>query len=114
MTKQWELSGNAENVDWNDIAMAGRAYADNLIGEPGISAYMHIMADEIERLRGYRSQAESDAAIARLLADRLRLTDAEREAVEWAAHAAADPTPVAWYAPQIAATLRGLLERTQP
>jgi len=42
---------------------------------------------------------------------RLRLTDAEREAVEWAAKAVADPTPVAWYAPQIAATLRGLMER---
>jgi hypothetical protein len=39
------------------------------------------------------------------------LTDAEREAVAWAARAADDPTPVAWYAPQIAATLRGLLER---
>lgn len=39
------------------------------------------------------------------------LTDAEREAVEWAAKAVADPTPVAWYAPQVAATLRGLLER---
>jgi hypothetical protein len=41
------------------------------------------------------------------------LTDEEREAVAWAARAAADPTPVAWYAPQIAATLRGLLERTK-
>ena len=43
--------------------------------------------------------------------DSSTLTAAEREAVEWAAKAAADPTPVAWYAPQIAATLRGLLER---
>jgi hypothetical protein len=67
---------------------------------------------EIELLRGYRDNAESDAAVAHLLVDRYRMTDAEREAVEWAAKAVADPTPVAWYAPQIAATLRGLLERT--
>lgn len=39
------------------------------------------------------------------------LSAEEREAIEWAARAAADPTPVAWYAPQIAATLRALLER---
>lgn len=54
----YALSGNAENVDWTDIAETGRAYADNLIGEPGITKLMHLMADEIERLR---------------------LTDAERE-----------------------------------
>lgn len=39
------------------------------------------------------------------------LTDAEREAVEWAAKAVACPAPIAWFAPQVAATLRGLLER---
>lgn len=36
---------------------------------------------EIELLRGYRDAAEADAAVARLLADKLRLTDAERAAV---------------------------------
>lgn len=36
---------------------------------------------EIELLRGYRDEAESQAAIASLAADKLRLTDAEREAV---------------------------------
>lgn len=51
MTKQWQLSGNAESVDWSDLAMAGRAYADNLVGEPAVSKVMHMMADEIERLR---------------------------------------------------------------
>lgn len=35
------------------------------------------------------------------------LTDAEREALEWAANAANN----SWYAPTIAVTLRGLLER---
>ena len=49
---QYLLSGNAENVDWKDIADAGRAYADNLLGEPAVSKIMHAMADEIERLRG--------------------------------------------------------------
>ena len=52
MTRQWALSGNAENVDWSDIAESGRAYADNLIGEPCVSKLMHMMADEIDRLRG--------------------------------------------------------------
>jgi len=36
------------------------------------------------------------------------LTDAEREAIEWAAYAAEK-----WYEHTAAATLRGLLERTQ-
>ena len=58
-SNQWELSGNAENVDWNDIAQAGRAYADNLVGEPGISKFMHIMADEIERLRPRPDEREA-------------------------------------------------------
>lgn len=47
----YALSGNAETVDWTDIAETGRAHADNLIGEPGITKLMHLMADEIERLR---------------------------------------------------------------
>jgi hypothetical protein len=38
---------------------------------------------------------------------RLRLTDAEREAVEWAAYAAAQ-----WYEHTASDTLRGLLDRT--
>lgn len=63
MTQQWQLSGNAESVDWSDLAMAGRAYADNLVGEPAVSKVMHMMADEIERLRAVirpESHAESD------------------------------------------------------
>lgn len=63
MTQQWQLSGNAENVDWSDLAMAGRAYADNLVGEPAVSKVMHMMADEIERLRSVirpESYAKSD------------------------------------------------------
>lgn len=59
----YALSGNAENVDWNDIAMAGRAHADNLVGEPGITKLMHHMADEIDRLReAIRCFAEQDSA----------------------------------------------------
>ena len=75
-----DFSGNAEGVDWQDIAMAGRAYADNLVGEPGISRVMHLMADEIEKLRSLtrfqdRVIRSGDTAV---------LTTAEREAVEWA------------------------------
>lgn len=84
MAKQWALSGNAENVDWSDTAESGRAYADNLIGEPVISKVMHMMADEIERLR---------------------LTDAEREAVEWVIGQRRERE--SW----VHAALRGLLER---
>jgi len=39
--------------------------------------------------------------------ERLRLTDAEREAIEWA-------STVEWGSNPHAATLRGLLERTKP
>lgn len=63
MTQQWQLSGNAESVDWSDLAMAGRAYADNLVGEPAVSKIMHMMADEIGRLRTVirpESYAKSD------------------------------------------------------
>ena len=56
--KMYELSGRAECVDWSDIAKAGRAYADNLLGEPAVSKVMHAMADEIERLRNLLEQRE--------------------------------------------------------
>jgi hypothetical protein len=61
------------------------------------------MADEIELLRGYRDAAEADAAVARLLLDKLRLTDAEREAVAGAADLLIGSKP--------GAALRKLLER---
>jgi hypothetical protein len=91
----YELSGQAEGVDWTDVAMAGRAYADNVVGEPAITAAMHRMADEIERLR---------------------LTEPEREAVETSFDAlqyAADELGLGQGdCDRLAATLRGLLERT--
>ena len=59
--RQRELCGNAENVDWDDLAASGRAYADNLIGETSISALMHLMADAIDRLRF--TAAERDALV---------------------------------------------------
>ena len=40
--------------------------------------------------------------------ERLRLTDAEREAIDWAAYAAEK-----WYEHRAAATLRGLLDCTK-
>jgi hypothetical protein len=110
LKKRFALSGNAENVDWKDIAETGRAHADNLIGEPGISELMHKMADEIELLRGYRDAAESDAAIAHLLVVKSRLTDAEREAVAYAV-SELDHWTHGSEVIEIANTLRKLLER---
>lgn len=56
--EMYELSGRAEGVDWSDIAESGRAYADNLLGEPAVSKVMHAMADEIERLRNLLERRE--------------------------------------------------------
>ena len=70
------------------------------------------LRDEIARLRGYRDEAESDAAVARLLVDRLRLTDAEREAVEWCRdNITAMAHPSSAFAHIHAHSLRGLLAR---
>jgi hypothetical protein len=63
------------------------------------------MADEIELLRGYRDEAEAQAALANLMVDRLRLTAEERKAVDRA---------IGWCDDQdtkTITTLRGLLER---
>ena len=79
-------------------------------GEP--LALLDEAAAEIERLRGYRDEAEADAAVARLLADRLRLTDAEREAIRTAADAYAVRGAADGRESVNAATLRGLLDRT--
>ena len=76
----YELSGRAENVDWSDVAMAGRAYADNIVGEPAVTAAMHRMADEIDRLR---SLTRFQDRVIRS-GDTACLTDAEREAVRFA------------------------------
>jgi hypothetical protein len=79
--------------------------------EPGnIGPMAAAMADEIKLLRGYRDAAEADAAVARLLVDKLRLTDEEREAI----HRAEARLRTA-YVPDdaTAATLRRLLERTK-
>ena len=75
----------------------------------------HIAGSEQHDPDVRRTASDAESAIARLIywVHQLQVNTAEREALEWAAKAAADPTPVAWYAPQIAATLRGLLERTK-
>ena len=69
---------------------------------------MEQAADEIELLRGYRDEAESEASIASLAVERLRLTDAEREAVEFFAEL---PWATESGNAAEAAVLRGLLER---
>jgi len=70
-------------------------------------------AAEIKRLReAIRRLAEQDATLSvcdgnvTVTMD-ATLTDAEREAIDWAAYAAEK-----WYEHTAAATLRGLLERT--
>lgn len=92
-----------------DHAAVGREYANNLLGEPAVSKCLHAMADEIELLRGYRDEAESAAAIAHLLVDKWRLTDAERSLLEMLA----DHPVTHEIMPNEVATLRGLLERTK-
>ena len=83
---------------------------------------------ENELLRGYRDEAEAEASIASLAAQRLRLTDAEREAVRFALNSLdwpLDGTQLAVVARTVGAsckvpehrmkaTLRGLLERMTP
>lgn len=75
------------------------------------SDLMDEAAAEIELLRGYRDEAESQAAIASLAVARLRLTDAERQALWDAAEAYAenndDPE-----CERIATALHGLWQRT--
>jgi hypothetical protein len=73
-------------------------------------------ADLVANLLALADWQESDdlAAVLRTAATRLnalakhRLTDAEREAIEWAAYAAEK-----WYEHTAADTLRGLLERAK-
>jgi len=73
-------------------------------------------ADEIERLHGYRNEAEAAASIAGLVAERLRLTDEEREAIEVAAKWCEEPidqihSKTSLDAMCAADVLRGLLDR---
>ena len=80
------------------------------------TACQHIVEEkdaEIELLRGYRDAAEADAAVARLLVDKLRLTDEEREAIEWFAEVLKPLTRLTQNhnREKYKATLRGLLER---
>ncbi len=65
-------------------------------------------ADEIERLRGYRDLAESDRSVAMLTAERMRLTDEEREAL---IVASIELNALAMFEENHSATLRKLLAR---
>jgi hypothetical protein len=79
------------------------------------------LAEENERLReAIRRLAEQDATLSVIGGNIIldvdaKLTNAEREAIELCAVAASDPSgfrPAIYQGDQIAATLRGLLERT--
>lgn len=72
-----------------DITKRLRQWTHDVAAVPA-SDLMDEAANEIDRLRGYRDIAEADRDVAMLAAERLRLTSAEREAIEWAARAA-DP-----------------------
>jgi hypothetical protein len=106
-TAMYELSGRAENVDWSDVAMAGRAYADNIVGEPAVTAAMHRMADEIDRLR---SLTRFQDGVIRS-GDTACLTQAEREAVGRAARIAESCEAMEELTADDADALLGLLER---
>ena len=73
------------------------------------------LLEEIELLKGYRDNAESDAAIAHLLVDRSRLTDDEQAALQRAIdalYAREDLSPTATADDAMAATrLAGLRDR---
>lgn len=75
------------------------------------SDIMDEAADEIERLRGYRDMAEADRVVAELAAERMRLTAAEREAIERAIGRELDPEWFGVLAADRVAALRGLLDR---
>jgi hypothetical protein len=62
---------------------------------------------EIERLRGYRDMAEADRVIAELAAERMRITAAERDAIEFAIRKSTRLRDGG----KTGAALRGLLER---
>lgn len=81
------MSGNMSAADRAALPAVARLYADNILNEPAIPPLLRDMADEVERLR---------------------LTDAEREAVAY--FAAFHGSPREGDA-KAAATLRGLLER---
>lgn len=93
----------------DDIVSRLRQTRVDMIGTDDESHYWDCQdaAAEIERLRGYRDEAEAEASIASLAALRLRLTDAEREAIAWVCGDVADITG------PTEDTLRGLLERTK-
>ncbi len=65
-------------------------------------------ADEIERLRGYRDLAEADCSAAMLAAERMRLTDEERESL---IVASIELNALAMFETNHAATIRSLMER---
>jgi len=92
----------------NDIVAQLRYAADDTdaVKNASIAYLLEHAAGEIELLRGYRDAAESDAAISHLLVDRLRLTDAEREAISEACESVKLVGTEKCYA-----TLRGLLAR---
>jgi len=76
--------------------------------------YLHGEIDrlraEIERLQAYRDEAESQAAIASLAVERLRLTEEEREMVERALSLAGQGER----RPEKVAVIRRLLGRFRP
>ena len=101
----------------SDIVTRLRQTRANMLGTDDEQHFWdcHDAAAEIELLRGYRDEAEAEASIASLAVQRLRLTDAEREAVELAIDSmnGVEDISASWSQreTEAIATLRGLLER---
>jgi hypothetical protein len=95
----------------DDITTRLKAWKDER-GFPTPGEMMDEAAAEIERLRGYRDEAESQAGIASLALARMRLTDEERDAIWTVAEAYAendgDPD-----CERIARIMQGLWQRTK-
>lgn len=94
-----------------DITTRLRQWTHDVAAVPA-SDLMDEAADEIERLRGYRDIAEADRDVAMLAAERLRLTDDERQAIETAMNAYGENNDDR-ECERIEATLWTLLERTK-
>ena len=94
-----------------DITTRLRRWTHAVAAVPA-SDLMDEAAAEIELLRGYRDEAESQASIASLALARLRLTDAEREAIRTVSEAYAenDDDPDC---ERIARIMQGLWQRTK-
>lgn len=92
------MSGNMSAADRAALPAVARLYADNILNEPAIPPLLRDMADEVERLRLTDAEREAVSSAVYLCGATAGLSDAQDNANAWA---------------ECAATLRGLLDRTK-